>query len=107
MDAFLGALTEAGFSYEEAVAIHFTALTFTIGFVIYESSSPTFAAMRTPAGSEERAQGRAAIEALAGDRYPHLAKAGGAIEGMTVDEMYDQGLTALVQGWVDRLEASR
>jgi TetR/AcrR family tetracycline transcriptional repressor len=106
MDGFLAALTDAGFSYEEAVAIHFTVLTFTIGFVIYEDGSPTFAALRSPAGSDQRSESRQHLEALAGDRYPHLAKAAGALEGMTVDEVYEQGLTALVQGWVDRLGAA-
>ena len=104
MDAFLAALTDAGFSYEEAVAIHFTSLTYTIGFVIYEGGSPTFATMKTAGGSRERAQGRQALEELAGDRHPHLAKAAVALEGLTADDVFDQGLTALVHGWVDRLQ---
>lgn len=107
LDEFVSDLVGAGFTYRESLAVHFSVLTSVIGFVIYEGASPTFGAIRTPLGSPERARSRATFEELAGDRLPHLRGIAGALDEVTVDELFESSLGSLVQGWADRLEATR
>jgi TetR/AcrR family tetracycline transcriptional repressor len=104
LDSVAGVLADAGFTPGEALSIHYSVLTFTIGFVIYEAASPTFAVLKTPVGHDERSDTRRKYEDLAGDRFPNLGELATSLEVLTVDDMFDQGLVALVQGWADRLE---
>lgn len=106
LDDFVGRLTEVGFTHRQSLAIHYSVLTFTIGYVIYEGRSPTFATMSTPIGSERRAAHRREFEEVAGDRLPHLGAMAAALEVVTVDEVFDAGLGALIQGWADRLDGA-
>ena len=106
VDELLGELVGVGFTYREALAIHYGVLTFTTGFVVYETSSPVFAAVASPAGSPERVEGRARLEELADGRHPHFAAAALELLDLTPDELFEQSLTALVEGWAARLRAS-
>jgi TetR/AcrR family tetracycline transcriptional repressor len=104
VDELLRGLAGAGFTRRQAIAIHYGVLAFVTGFVIYETSSPVFAALAdTPPGHPARREQGAGLVELAGDRLRHLAEATRELEDLTVDELFEPALAALVDGWARQL----
>ena len=106
VDELLRVLSGAGFTRRQAIAIHYGVLAFTTGFVIYEGSSPVFALAATPPGDPLRREQSTSLVELAGERLPFLAAATRELDDVTVDELFEQSLAALVDGWAGRLRTS-
>jgi TetR/AcrR family tetracycline transcriptional repressor len=106
LDQLIGVLVGVGFTHREAVAIHYAILTFTTGFVTYETSSPLFRFVASAPGSPERLAGRERFQPLMNADYPSLAEAAKELDDITVDELFDRSIVALVQGFAGQLERS-
>lgn len=104
IDDLIGSLVAGGLTYREALSLYYSVFTFTIGYAIYESSSPVLRALAAPEGDPVRRLGRERFEEIAADRFPHIGGLARTFDTVTTDEVFDQGLTALIEGWAARLE---
>jgi TetR/AcrR family tetracycline transcriptional repressor len=103
LDEFIGVLVGAGFTHRQALAIHYAILTFTTGFVVYESSSPLFELAATKPASKDRLKRSARFAPLIAAPHPFLATAAQELDDLTVDEMFEQSLLAIIEGWAMQL----
>lgn len=103
LDDFIAVLVGAGFTHRQALAMHYGLLTFVTGFVTYESSSPLFAVAALKPRSRERRRRSARFAPLIASPHRDLAAAARELDGVTVDELFDQSLLALVEGWKAQL----
>jgi TetR/AcrR family tetracycline transcriptional repressor len=103
LDEILGFLVEAGFTHRQALAVLYSFLSFTTGFAIYETTSPFFHLNATPVDSAERRFGRAELAAMVDERHPYLGRAVEETVDLTVDELFEQALVAIVAGWSTQL----
>jgi len=103
LDAFIGVLVGAGFTHRQALGIHYAILTFTTGFVVYETASPLFDLASAKPGSAERRRRSARFAPLTTTPHPFLAAAALELDDLTVDEMFEQSLRAMVDGWAAQL----
>lgn len=107
LDQLIGVLVGVGFTHREAIVIHYAILTFVTGFVTYETSSPLFSLAASKPGSPARRAGRGRFSPLMNPEYPFLAAAANELDVITVDEMFDRSIVALVQGFASQLESER
>ena len=97
----LAVLVDAGFTYRQALLLHYSVVTYTTGFALYEGSSPVFLLAAMPPGAPERQGARLLVPQLDDPRFPHLHELAPVLDDVTADELFEQGLAALVRGWVD------
>ena len=107
LDQLIGVLVSVGFTHREAISVHYAILTFVTGFVTYEASSPLFGMAASEPGSAARRAGKERFGPLTNTAYPHLARAATELDDITVDEMFDRSIVALVQGFAAQLERGR
>ena len=106
IEEVLGVLVEAGFTPRQALTIYYAVLTFTTGFAIYETSSPLFEVAAAEPGSPARESPRERFIALSEGSNPHIADAVDELVDLTLDEMFEESLTALIHGWAARIGAA-
>ncbi len=105
LDQLIAVLVGVGFTHRDALAIHYAILTFVTGFVTYETSSPLFKLAATPLKSAERVAQRERFAPLVNAEYPSLAAAANELVDITVDELFDRSIVAIVQGFAAQLES--
>jgi AcrR family transcriptional regulator len=100
MEKPLRVLTEAGFSLREAVSGYSTVYAYTIGFVIEEQ-----AAWPHPDALDERYVPEVRAARLDPGRFPLAAAAGRELFGVTPDLRFEDGLSLIVAGMGQTLDA--
>ena len=103
LERTLRILRAAGFGRRDAVLANHALGNFVAGAALWEAVG--MAASTGPTREARRQEAAEAIAALPVDRYPALGWAGGAIVEGSLDERFEFGLTALIDGFAARLRS--